>query len=49
MGMINYDTILLRNVRYAKNWNDAEARRGKLFTLLIWRLGEELAGNIITT
>ena len=45
----NYDAISLRSVRYAKDWYDAEARRSKLFTLLTPRLGEELAGNIVTT
>lgn len=45
----NYDAISLRSVRYVKDWNDAEARRSKLFTLLTPRLGRELAENIVTT
>jgi hypothetical protein len=45
----NYDAISLRSVRYAKDWNNAEARRSKLFTLPAPRLDVQLAGNIVTT
>ena len=48
MGL-QYDAISPRSVRYARDWFDAEARRGKLFTLLTPCLDEELAGNIVTT
>jgi hypothetical protein len=45
----NYDAISLRRAKYAKDWRDAEVRRSNLFILLTPRLGEELAGSIVTT